>query len=117
MTEHHAFVEVHLSRTVATSLVQNNASEAQLPHLGQSNVSEDRRGFSFSTVDSLLDFVTKRWQEHWVTTDIWDEDVLDRLVRRPFFLLVSINAPVSLRWKRFTHRYSFRTFNYSRPNE
>lgn len=58
----------------------------------------------FERVDLLLDFVTKRWREHWVTTDIWDGATLDLLIQRPFFLLVSVDAPVSLRWKRFTNR-------------
>lgn len=62
-------------------------------------------GFSFATVDTLLDFITKRWQERWVTVDIWDEEILECLSRRPFFLLVSIDAPVSLRWRRFKERY------------
>lgn len=61
-------------------------------------------GLVFETVDALLTFVTKRWWERWVTTDIWDGATLDRLLQRPFFLLVSVDAPVSLRWKRFTDR-------------
>ncbi|KAJ5894433.1 Deoxycytidylate deaminase [Penicillium taxi] len=60
--------------------------------------------FVFETVDALLEFVTKRWQERWVTTDIIDETIVERLILRPFFLLVSVDAPVSLRWKRFTER-------------
>ncbi|OAX85201.1 hypothetical protein ACJ72_00430 [Emergomyces africanus] len=58
----------------------------------------------FQTVEELLDFVTKRWQDRWVTTDIWDEATLERLLMRPYFLLVSVDAPVSLRWSRFTER-------------
>jgi dCMP deaminase len=58
----------------------------------------------FADVDALLDFVTLRWKERWVTTDIWDDEVVDALLRRPFFLLVSVDAPVSVRWKRFTDR-------------
>ncbi|KAL1629601.1 Deoxycytidine monophosphate (dCMP) deaminase [Diplodia seriata] len=57
-------------------------------------------------VQSLIDFVTKKWQDRWVTTDIWDEDVVDALLRRPFFLLVSVDAPVTLRWERFKARPS-----------
>ncbi|KAJ5123453.1 Deoxycytidylate deaminase, partial [Penicillium atrosanguineum] len=54
--------------------------------------------------DSLLDFATKRWQERWVTTDIANGETLNRFLLRPFFLLVSVDAPVSLRWKRFSDR-------------
>jgi dCMP deaminase len=61
--------------------------------------------FTFQDADSLLDFATKRWQERWVTTDIADASTLDRFLLRPFFLLVGIDAPVSLRWKRFADRF------------
>lgn len=54
----------------------------------------------FSSVEELVDFITKRWQQRWVTTDIWDEEVLEKLLRRPSFLLVSVDAPLSLRWHR-----------------
>ena len=60
--------------------------------------------FVFGNADLLLDFVTKRWQERWVTTDISDGTTLDRFLLRPFFLLVSVDAPMSLRWKRFSDR-------------
>ncbi|KAL1976415.1 hypothetical protein VTN31DRAFT_2697 [Thermomyces dupontii] len=60
--------------------------------------------FVFDSVDSLLEFVTKRWRERWVITDIWDSNIVDRLLVRPFFLLVSVDAPVSIRWQRFRNR-------------
>ncbi|KAL4874191.1 hypothetical protein BDV12DRAFT_182019 [Aspergillus spectabilis] len=58
----------------------------------------------FQTPESLLDFATKRWQERWVTTHVWDASTLDRFLQRPFFLLVSVDAPVTLLWKRFVDR-------------
>ncbi|PWY69164.1 deoxycytidylate deaminase [Aspergillus sclerotioniger CBS 115572] len=58
----------------------------------------------FDDSKSLLDFVTKRWQGLWVTTDIRDITILDRFLQRPFFLLVSVDAPMSLRWKRHVDR-------------
>jgi dCMP deaminase len=63
----------------------------------------------FDTSEAMLDFVTKRWQEKWVTTDIADVLTLDRFLLRPFFLLVSVDAPVSLRWKRFSDRFVVQT--------
>lgn len=59
---------------------------------------------TFVNVDALLEFVTLRWRERWVTTDIWDDKVVDALLRRPFFLLISVDAPVSVRWQRFKDR-------------
>ncbi|KAL8306187.1 hypothetical protein RB601_009044 [Gaeumannomyces tritici] len=56
---------------------------------------------SFSDADELLDFVTKRWRERWVTV-VTTVAVLDLLARRPFFLLISVDAPVTTRWKRLS---------------
>lgn len=55
-------------------------------------------------MESLLDFVTRHWQQRWVTTDVWNEAILENLLRRPSFILVSVDAPVSLRWKRLNNR-------------
>ena len=68
------------------------------------------RGLSFPDVESLLEFVTKRWREHWVLTDIFDEASLEVLLRRPFFLLINVDAPVGLRFQRFSERYVILTF-------
>ena len=65
---------------------------------------ETQSEFVFETANELLDFVTKRWRERWVTTDVTDGETLERFILRPFFLLVSVDAPVSLRWKRFSDR-------------
>jgi dCMP deaminase len=48
--------------------------------------------------------VTKRWRSRFVTTDIPTEAVLDVLMRRPFFLLISVDAPLTVRWRRFQQR-------------
>ncbi|RDL37728.1 Cytidine deaminase-like protein [Venustampulla echinocandica] len=66
-----------------------------------SQVAEDH---TFSTTEELIDFVTKRWRERWVTTDIYTEPILDKLLRRPFFILISVDAPVGVRWRRFQAR-------------
>ena len=71
--------------------VKNEAGDAPQSHV-------------FSDVCALVEFVTKRWRGRWVTTHIWEEHALDVLLRRPFFLLVSVDAPVSVRWKRFKGR-------------
>lgn len=59
----------------------------------------------FNRIEQLVDYITKRWQQRWVTTDIWNEDILEKLLRRPSFLLVSVDAPLSLRWQRCKSRY------------
>ncbi|KAH7148516.1 cytidine deaminase-like protein [Dactylonectria macrodidyma] len=60
----------------------------------------------FATPEDLLDYVTKRWRDRFVTTDIPTEAVLDVFVRRPFFLLISVDAPLTVRWHRYQERAS-----------
>jgi dCMP deaminase len=90
--------------TVAQYLVDHHGFKELRLHQASTNTSTDEH--TFRTVFDLVDFVTKRWRERWVTTDIYNESILDILVRRPFFILISVDAPVSVRWKRFQQRLS-----------
>jgi dCMP deaminase len=63
-----------------------------------------RESHTFSTPEELLDFVTRSWRSRFVTTDIPTEAVLDVFMRRPFFLLVSVDAPLTVRWRRYQER-------------
>lgn len=70
---------------------------ASRPHL-------EGQAHTFASPEALLDYVTLRWQSRFVTTDIPTEAALDVFVRRPFFLLLSIDAPLTVRWRRFQQR-------------
>lgn len=59
----------------------------------------------FATADALLGFVMKRWQSLWVTIDIRDDEVLEKFSRRPWFILVGVDAPMFVRWERFKKRH------------
>jgi dCMP deaminase len=58
----------------------------------------------FESMGEMVEFVTKRWREHFVTVDIWTEEDLEVIAKRPFFLLISVDAPISVRWNRFNKR-------------
>lgn len=89
LTENHGFVRLHLAQ-----------EPSQFLEVKQQDAKENY----FACVTSLLDFITKQWQQRWVTTDVWNEQILENLLRRPSFILVSVDAPVSLRWKRLKNR-------------
>ncbi|KKY26618.1 putative deoxycytidylate deaminase [Diplodia seriata] len=101
LVDEHNFKRIRLARTASTPAVEKFAFNAHVPFDTPPN---EHNELCFQDVQSLIDFVTKKWQDRWVTTDIWDEDVVDALLRRPFFLLVSVDAPVTLRWERFKAR-------------
>lgn len=113
LVQHHGFTQLYLDsrpRAAADNAVDGLGSSSS--SLGSSPQ------HAFSNPDDLLDFVTKRWRERWVTTDIPGEDVLDMYMRRPFFLLISVDAPVTVRWRRFQARQQQqrRSSEISRPH-
>ncbi|KAL1961160.1 hypothetical protein VTO42DRAFT_3105 [Malbranchea cinnamomea] len=99
LVEKHGFQEVQ----VVGDLKYQLPSDSQ-PRQLNSIASNARRIHTFPTVDALLEFVTPKWNQRWVMTDVGDEVALDKLLLRPFFLLVSVDAPITVRWHRFSDR-------------
>ncbi|KAG2350779.1 dCMP deaminase [Suillus weaverae] len=50
----------------------------------------------------LLDYVTQNWRSNFVTTDLDSDILVNYFIRRPFFMLISVDAPILQRY----HRYS-----------
>ncbi|KAJ0165833.1 Deoxycytidylate deaminase [Colletotrichum tanaceti] len=67
----------------------------------QQQQQQQQHHLTFASAEALVDFVTTRWQSLFVTTDVHNEAVLDTLSRRPFFLLVSVDGPLTVRHARF----------------
>ena len=115
LVQHHAFLRLHLPSSTQLQPLRPplntyspQAPSPDLDHLRLLPSVTDQvgtRGLSFPDVESLLEFVTKRWREHWVLTDIYEEATLELLLRRPFFLLINVDAPVGVRFGRFSERY------------
>lgn len=90
-------------REVANYLVHEHAftllTLAPTPATGDTSL-------SFSTSKELLDYVTTRWREYFVLGDIRDEKTLDVFLGRPFFILISVDAPLYVRYIRYIKRCS-----------
>lgn len=54
----------------------------------------------FPNLDALLDHVTANWRSNYVISHIADMEMLHKLQKRPFFLHISVDAPVLLRYSR-----------------
>lgn len=55
----------------------------------------------FESPKALLGFVTAGWGKNFVVTDVSClGDELEGFLRRPFFLLISVDAPTGIRWAR-----------------
>ena len=53
---------------------------------------------------TLLDHVTSHWQTRFVTTDLRDQDEVDAFRKRPFVLVVAVEAPLTVRYRRAIER-------------
>ncbi|KAJ6621190.1 cytidine deaminase-like protein [Mycena sp. CBHHK59/15] len=69
------------------------------PH--PSAASFDKQPRCFSSPSSLLQYVTRNWRQDFVTADICTRDIVEMFAKRPFFLLLSVDAPLLDRFYRF----------------
>ncbi|KAJ5172255.1 histidine biosynthesis bifunctional protein hisB [Penicillium capsulatum] len=95
LIQHQGFQLLELAAKTRHSETDNSDDDLRFQASEIRRNGESQSEFVFETADALLDFVTKRWSQRWVTTDIADEATLDRFILRPFFLLVSVDAPVN----------------------
>ncbi|KAI0931839.1 hypothetical protein AcV5_004773 [Taiwanofungus camphoratus] len=58
----------------------------------------------FTSSSDLLQHVTRNWRLNFVTVDLNTMSLLEGFVTRPFFLVVSVDAPLLVRYKRTTCR-------------
>ncbi|ETW75816.1 hypothetical protein HETIRDRAFT_330049 [Heterobasidion irregulare TC 32-1] len=59
-----------------------------------------RKPLHFSSLSELLDYTTLNWNSHFVTVDLNVADAVERFVKRPWFMLVSVDAPLLVRYRR-----------------
>lgn len=106
LVEHHGFKRLYLqsAHDDDDSAEELPVDPADKPPSAAITGAGDDSKCVFAMTGDLLDHVTQRWQRRFVTTDLPDEAVVEAYARRPFFLLISIDAPLSVRWGRFQQR-------------
>ncbi|KAK9448966.1 cytidine deaminase-like protein [Limtongia smithiae] len=88
--------------TVATSSEDAASCWKALESISPTSCGHEMEGsIKFASATELLEYVTKRWKNHYVTTDVHTVGTLDTLSQRPFFLLLSVQAPTSVRYERY----------------
>lgn len=55
---------------------------------------------AFGSAKQLMDYITPRWRQNYVSTDITNPIDIYLLRKRPFVLVVGVDAPTGLRYKR-----------------
>lgn len=59
----------------------------------------------YDSFDTLLDDVTANWRQNYVLASIDDLSLLRQLQKRPFFLHISVDAPLKLRFERYCAKH------------
>ncbi|KAI6153887.1 cytidine deaminase-like protein [Pisolithus tinctorius] len=54
----------------------------------------------FATPGELLEYVTRHWQSNFVTVDLTSLELISPFIKRPFFLLIKVDAPLLQRYRR-----------------
>ncbi|KAH9982804.1 cytidine deaminase-like protein [Lactifluus volemus] len=87
---------------IGTRLSGKSTIEAYLIEKGFVPVRIIYPALCFSSAASLLEHVTRNWRHNFVTLDLRTEWMIKMFARRPFFMLVSVDGPISDRFRRVT---------------
>jgi dCMP deaminase len=60
----------------------------------------ERKPLSFPSPPDLLEYVTERWEDNFVTDDLKTKELVEYFLKRPFFMLVSVDTPLMQRYYR-----------------
>lgn len=55
---------------------------------------------TFASPEELLNYVTRNWRNNFVTVDLATSPLVSLFAKRPFFLLVGVDAPLLQRYHR-----------------
>ncbi|GAB7347647.1 hypothetical protein MBLNU459_g4515t1 [Dothideomycetes sp. NU459] len=99
LIEKHNFISISIARPKSKSFPDDGDAPVD-----RSITGDMAPQLEFPDVKTLDDHMSHSWQENCVLTTIWDESVLETLLKRPFFIFVSVDAPIGVRWRRFRER-------------
>ncbi|OSX67330.1 hypothetical protein POSPLADRAFT_1042564 [Postia placenta MAD-698-R-SB12] len=79
--------------TVQDYLIDRKGFQAVRLHKGEQSL-------YFSTSSDMLEHATRNWRMNFVTIDLDTQESLEQFVRRPFIMVVNVDAPILLRFER-----------------
>ncbi|KAJ1814627.1 Deoxycytidine monophosphate (dCMP) deaminase [Coemansia sp. RSA 2598] len=81
---------------------ESQTAPAPAPVPAATYLDADRNpALTFSSAKKILEHITPRWRTNYVTTDITNPVDLYLLWKRPFTLVVGIDAPMGVRYRRY----------------
>ncbi|CAE6444195.1 unnamed protein product [Rhizoctonia solani] len=73
--------------------------------------SSAKNDYEYADFNELLGFVTQNWRKDFVCTSLRNLGMLRACAQRPFFVLLSVDAPVLTRWKRKKEKHPTNAIN------
>ena len=67
---------------------------------GNAPLATDSSTLYFASSSDFLAYATLNWRRDFVTTDLREKSQLQEFLKRPFVVVVSIQAPIRVRWLR-----------------
>lgn len=80
---------------MATPISANFSFEQNVQNNGQRE-----QPLWFSSAEQLLEHATQNWRSNFVTRDLNTVELLQGFLKRPFFMLVGVDAPLMTRFRR-----------------
>lgn len=74
--------------------------QSALPSPLSGGGSQGEQSLYFSTSSDMLEHATRNWRMNFVTIDLDTQESLEQFVRRPFIMVVNVDAPILLRFER-----------------
>ncbi|KAJ7597499.1 cytidine deaminase-like protein [Mycena floridula] len=71
------------------------------------------QSLTFSTPEELLVFITKNWKTNFVTLDLHTRDLVQVFIKRPYFMLLSVDGPLLERYRRSTRFSTLEEFVFA----
>ncbi|KAL9932103.1 hypothetical protein V8E36_009164 [Tilletia maclaganii] len=100
--------ELGFQRMRLLTRVHHSASAPALDASTDANKDNDNDGsnLTFDSADALLEHATTHWREPLLTLDLSAEHDIRAFLKRPFFLLIGVQAPLLTRWRRYQYKHA-----------
>lgn len=96
----HSFTRVYLASQLSESSDPSSLDKDRSEAGSSSKAAAEASSLTFDTPTAFLDYATLHWRQHFVTTIRLSKKHLEAFRKRPWVLLVNVEAPLTWRFAR-----------------
>ncbi|KAE8259297.1 hypothetical protein A4X13_0g1118 [Tilletia indica] len=100
--------ELNFQRTrLAGSYHHTTSALSEQPRRhGKDDDDDDDDELVFGSAEAMLEHATVHWRQPLLTLDLAAEPDVRAFLKRPFFMLLAVQAPLGVRWQRYQTKYA-----------